>query len=627
MNDINEKDKRAEEAKETKVMIARLVSSAVLLAAAWLLPTSGILRAITFLVPYFIIGWDVVFGAIKNIFGGELFDECFLMSLATVGAFCAGEYPEAVAVMLFYQVGEFFCDLAVGKSRKSISALMDLRPDSATVIRGGSEISVSPDEVAVGETIIVRPGEKIPLDGVITDGATTVNTSALTGESLPADKVTGDDVVSGSVNLSAVIRVKVKSVFAESTVSKILSLIETSSEKKAKTENFITKFSKIYTPCVVVCAVLLCAVPTLFFGQPFSEWFSHALIFLVVSCPCALVVSVPLSFFAGIGGASRDGILIKGANYIETLSKVGTVVFDKTGTLTKGTFEVTAVHPEKVSDAELLDIAATAESYSHHPIADSIVRAHGGHIDKTRISKVSELAGKGIKAIIDGKTVCAGNGKLMDDCGVLWHECHKTGTVVHVSVDGTYMGHIVISDVIKDDSSVAIASLKKLGIKKTVMLTGDSEAVGKAVGDEIGLDEVRANLLPDGKVTALESLISEKPDKTSLVFVGDGINDAPVLCRADVGIAMGALGSDAAIEAADIVLTDDKPSKLSKAVIISRKTIRIVYENIALSLTVKAAVLILGALGIAGMWMAVVADVGVLIIAVANSLRALIYRK
>ncbi len=603
-----------------KKRLARIIIAAAALAVIVLLPVNDIIKAVLFLLPYLIVGWDVLWSAVRNISHGQVFDENFLMSLATVGAYALGDYVEAAAVMLFYQVGELFQSIAVGKSRKSIAALMDIRPDSAVVLRNGEEIKVSPEEVQKGETVIVRAGEKIPLDGIVLEGETSVNTAALTGESLPRDIQAGDRVVSGSVNLSGVITVKTESVYSDSTVAKILDLVENSSAKKAKTENFITRFAKYYTPCVVASAVLLAVLPPLMSGGGWAEWLQRALIFLVVSCPCALVISVPLSFFGGIGGASKRGILIKGANYTEVLSKVGTVVFDKTGTLTKGIFKVTAVHPESMSEAELLDVAAAAESYSNHPIAESIITAHGGHIDRARIGKVTEHAGMGVEAVIDGRDIFAGNGKLMDLAGAKWHDCHIAGTVIHISEGENYLGHIVISDEIKPDSKSAVAALKGLGITKTVMLTGDKKEIGEAVGKELGLDEVKAELLPDGKVAAVEKLLNEK---TPLAFVGDGINDAPVLARADIGIAMGGMGSDAAIEAADVVLMDDKPSKLPEAIKISRKTMSIVRQNIIFALAVKAVVLVLGALGIAGMWLAIFADVGVTVLAILNAMRAM----
>ncbi len=610
--------------KKQKKVLGRIIIASILFGIAFFTPINETIKIVLYFGAYLIIGYDVVIKAVRNIFAGELFDENFLMALATVVAIIVKEYPESVAVMLFYQIGELFQGIAVGKSRKSISALMDIRPDSANVLRDGNEVNVSPDEVKVGEIIIVRPGEKIPLDGVIIEGTTTVNTAALTGESCPRDLGKSDNVVSGSINVGALIKVKVSSIYGESTVSKILNLVENSSSKKAKAENFITKFSKYYTPTVVICALLLALIPPIVLGEGFSEWINRALIFLVVSCPCALVISVPLSFFGGIGGASKKGILIKGSNYLESLSKVKTVVFDKTGTLTYGNFEVTAIHPMDMPSDELLDIAAMAESYSNHPIADSIVRAHAEHIDKSRIGEISELPGLGIKAVIDGKTVLAGNGKLMESEKVEWHECSlHSGTIVHIAVNGVYSGHIVISDKIKEDSAEAIDKLKSIGIQKTVMLTGDIKDVGESVGKELKLDEVYAELMPDNKVEIVERLISEKDTNSTLAFVGDGVNDAPVLARADVGIAMGALGSDAAIEAADIVLMDDKPTKIAEAIRISRKTMRIVKENITFALLVKAIVLALGALGLASMWFAVFADVGVMILAILNAIRAL----
>ena len=606
--------------RKQKTVLARIIISAVLCVVAGLLPIDGVWKLLAFSVPYLVIGYDVLWGAVRNIIHGQVFDEQFLMAIATLGAFAIEDYPEAAAVMLFYQVGELFQSIAVGKSRKSISALMDICPEYAVVLRDGEEVTVPPEEVGIGEVLIIKPGEKIPLDGEITEGSTTVNTAALTGESLPVDKTVGDRVISGTINLSGVIKVKAQSLYEESTVSKILELVENSAEKKAKAENFITRFARYYTPCVVIGAVLLAVIPPLFFSQEWSMWINRALIFLVVSCPCALVVSVPLSFFGGIGGASRDGILIKGANYLETLSKVDTVVFDKTGTLTKGTFAVNAIHPQNMTEAQLLDIAAAAESYSTHPVGESIVAAHKGHIDKTRIGEVEELAGMGLRAVIDGKTFFVGNGALMDKVGAGWHDCHLAGTVIHIAESSEYLGHIVINDEIKPDSKVAVAGLKELGIKNTVMLTGDTERVAKSVGEEVGVDSVCAKLLPAQKVEKVEELLSQG---CKTAFVGDGINDAPVLTRADVGIAMGALGSDAAIESADIVLMDDKPSKLPSAIRISRKTMRIVRQNIVFALAVKAIILVLGAFGIANMWTAVFGDVGVMVIAILNAMRAM----
>ena len=549
----------------------------------------------------------------------------FLMAIATLGAIATGEYPEATAVMLFYQIGELFQSIAVGRSRKSIANLMDIRPDSAVVIRDGQEIEVSPDAVEIGETIVIKPGEKIALDGEVIEGTTTINTAALTGESMPVDSAVGDKVISGSVNLTGVIKVKTTSKFSESTVSKILELVENSSEKKAKVEGFITRFARWYTPCVVIGALLLAVIPPMFIdignGAEWVKWIKRALVFLVVSCPCALVVSVPLSFFGGIGGASKEGILIKGANYLEALSKAQIIVFDKTGTLTKGKFIVDDVHPSKVSVDELLDIAAAAESYSSHPVAESIINAHKGHIDKARLGQIEEIAGKGVKAEVDGNIYYVGNGSLMESIGADWHECHMTGTIIHISRESEYLGHIVINDEIKPDSKAALKDLKTLGISRTIMLTGDKKAVADHVASEVGVDEVHAELLPAQKVEHVESILSE--GKTT-AFVGDGINDAPVLVRSDIGIAMGALGSDAAIESADVVLMDDKPSKIATAVKISRKTMRIVWENIIFALGVKGIILILGALGIANMWLAVFGDVGVLIIAILNAMRCMV---
>lgn len=584
---------------------------------------------ILYAIPYAIAGYDVLKTAFINLIHGQIFDEKFLMMVATVGAFGTGEYPEASAVMLFYQVGELFQSIAVGRSRKSIAKLMDIRPDSATVIRDGEEIEVSPEDVEVGEIIIVKPGEKIPLDGVITEGESSVNQAALTGESAPVDKAYSDNVISGTLNLTGVIKVRTTSTFGQSTVSKILELVENASDKKAKVENFITKFARYYTPAVVIAALLLAVIPPLFLGignwDIWKTWLTRACVFLVVSCPCALVVSVPLSFFGGIGGASKDGILIKGAGYMEVLSKIDTVVFDKTGTLTKGVFEVDDVHPNIVSEAELKDIAACCESFSSHPVAQSIVRAHEGHIDKSLIGDVNEIAGKGVKAVVDGKTYYCGNGQLMDMCGAKWHDCHLSGTIIHVAreTDGDveYLGHIIINDQIKEDSEAAIKELKNVGVKRLVMLTGDKKSVAENVANKLGLTGFFAELLPADKVSKVEELLST--EKGRLAFVGDGINDAPVLMRADCGIAMGAMGSDAAIESADVVLMDDKPSKIADAMKIARKTMRIVWENIIFALGVKAVILILGAFGIANMWIAVFGDVGVLIIAILNAMRCM----
>ncbi len=613
--------------RKQKKMVARIAASAVLLVAAVLIPYEGPWRFVLFLPAYFVIGWDVLWKAARNIAHGQVFDENFLMALATVGAFCTGffgegEYPEAVFVMLFYQVGELFQGYAVGKSRKSIASLMDIRPDYANVERDGQLTQVDPEEVAVGDTITVKAGERVPLDGVVLEGQSMVNTSALTGESVPRQVQPGDDVISGCVNQSGLLRVRVTKPFGESTVQKILDLVENSSSKKAKAENFITKFARYYTPIVVFCALALALVPPLFVGD-WVGWVQKALIFLVVSCPCALVISVPLSFFGGIGGASRQGILVKGGNYLEVLANTEIVVFDKTGTLTKGVFNVTAIHPEEYSESGLLEMAALAESYSDHPISRSLKEAWGQELDASRVGEVEELSGRGVRAQVDGKTVCAGNDKLMEDIGVKWHPCHHVGTTVHVAVEGKYTGHIVISDEVKPDAKEAIAALKAQGVKKTVMLTGDAKAVGESVAKDLGLDEAYTQLLPGDKVDRVEALLSEKSPKGKLAFVGDGINDAPVLSRADIGIAMGALGSDAAIEAADIVLMDDKPSKIAKAMEISQRTLRIVRQNIVFALAVKLLVLALTPFGIANMWEAVFADVGVMVIAILNASRAL----
>ena len=623
--------------KKQKKMLIRIIISAALLAV--FLPLEHLLEMpwwvelIIFVIPYVIAGYDVLRSAAVNIIHGRIFDEKFLMMIATVGAFATGEYPEASAVMLFYQVGELFQSIAVGRSRKSIAKLMDIRPDYSVVIRDGKEEKVSPDEVEVGETIIIRPGEKIPLDGVIIEGTSSVNTAALTGESAPVDLGMSDTVISGTLNLTGVIKVKTTSSFGQSTVSKILELVENASDKKAKVENFITKFARWYTPAVVIAAVLLAVVPPLFTGAGswavWKVWLIRACVFLVVSCPCALVVSVPLSFFGGIGAASKRGILIKGAGYMEVLSKIDTVVFDKTGTLTKGVFAVEDIHASNIDKPELLDIAAACESFSSHPVAQSIVRAHEDHIDKSRISDVEEIAGKGVKAVVDGHTYYVGNGQLMDLCGAKWHDCHLTGTIIHIARDTAqgpeYLGHIVINDEIKEDSASAIKELKTLGVKELIMLTGDKAKVAQSVAEKIGLTGHHAELLPADKVAKVEELLEKSGAK--LAFVGDGINDAPVLMRADVGIAMGAMGSDAAIESADVVLMDDQPSKIAEAIRISRKTMRIVWENIVFALAVKVLILVLGALGIANMWLAVFGDVGVLVIAILNAVRCMRVKK
>ena len=606
--------------RKQKKTLLRIGLAALLLAGAALLPAEGLWKALAFAVPWLVIGWDVLWDAVRGIAHGQVFDEKFLMAIATIGAFAIGEYPEAAAVMLFYQIGEWFQSVAVGRSRKSIAALMDIRPEYAVVLRDGEEQEVDPEEVAIGETIVLRPGERVPLDGSVLEGSGSLNTAALTGESLPVDVGPGDRVISGSINLTGLLRVRVESAYEDSTVSRILELVENSAEKKAKVESFITRFARWYTPCVVIGALLLALVPPLFVGN-WGEWIHRALIFLVVSCPCALVVSVPLSFFGGIGGASRAGILIKGANDLETLASVDTVAFDKTGTLTQGSFQVDAVHPREMEADELLDIAAAAESHSTHPVAESIVKAHGGHIDPARLGEIRELAGLGLQAEVDGETFYVGNGKLMDQVGADWHECHLPGTVVHIARGKEYLGHIVINDALKPDAASAMEALRKLGVRRTVLLSGDRQRVAEAVAKDLGLDEVRAELLPEQKVEEVEKLLESG---AKLAFVGDGINDAPVLARADVGIAMGALGSDAAIESADVVLMDDKPSRIALAVKIARKTMGIVRQNIAFALGVKFIILILGALGIADLWLAVFGDVGVLILAILNAMRCLL---
>lgn len=613
--------------RKQKKMLARILISAVLLVAAVFIPYHGIWRFLLFFPAYFVIGWDVLWKAARNVARGQVFDENFLMALATVGAFCTGffgdgEYPEAVFVMLFYQVGELFQSYAVGKSRRSISSLMDIRPDYANIEKDGILCQVDPDSVKVGDIIVVKAGEKIPLDGSVLEGNSSVNTSALTGESMPRDVGVGDEVISGCINQSGLLKVRVKKEFGESTVAKILDLVENSSSKKAKAENFITKFARYYTPAVVVGAAVLAIVPPLFFGG-WGSWINRALIFLVVSCPCALVISVPLSFFGGIGGASKKGILVKGGNYLESLSHAEIVVFDKTGTLTKGVFQVTGLHPEGCSQQELLEAAALAESYSDHPISRSLKEAWGKQISPGRLTEVEELSGRGVKALVDGKVIWAGNDKLMREAGVSCHSSHLAGTVVHVAIDGQYSGHIVISDKVKPEAKETIATLKRNGVKKTVMLTGDTKEVGESVAREIGIDQVYTQLLPGDKVARVEEFLGETSPKGKLVFVGDGINDAPVLSRADIGIAMGALGSDAAIEAADVVLMDDRLPKIAQAMEISQRTLGIVWQNVVFALAVKALVLGLSAFGMANMWMAVFADVGVSVLAILNASRAL----
>ena len=592
--------------------------------AAFFLSVSPPVYLVLYLIPYLIIGWDVLWRAVRNIAHGQVFDENFLMALATMGALAIGEYPEAVFVMLFYQVGELFQSYAVDQSRKSITALMDIRPDYANMEGPDGQLEqVDPEDVAVGDTIVIKAGERIPLDGVVLEGSSTVDTAALTGESLPRQVESGDDVISGCVNLSGLLKVQVTKAFEESTVAKILDLVENSASKKAKAENFITKFARYYTPIVVLAAVALAFLPPLFTSIQWVDSIQRALNFLVVSCPCALVISVPLSFFGGIGGASKDGILVKGGNYLEVLARTEIVVFDKTGTLTRGVFNVTAIHPDHCDQGQLLELAALAECWSDHPISRSLKEAYGREMDSSRVSNVEEVAGRGVKAVVDGHTICAGNDKLMEDIGVSWHPCHRVGTTVHVASDGVYLGHIVISDEVKPDAKEAVAALKAAGVRKTVMLTGDAQAVGEDVASRLGLDEVHTQLLPADKVERVEKLLKEVSPKGALAFVGDGINDAPVLSRADIGIAMGGLGSDAAIEAADIVLMDDKPSKIAHAIRIARRTLSIVRQNIVFALAVKLLVLALSAVGLVSMWAAVFADVGVSVIAILNAMRAL----
>lgn len=594
-------------------------------------PNTIYLEFVFFLIPYILAGYDVLWRAIRNIGHGQVFDENFLMSIATVGAFALVLFPdtdphfaEGAAVMLFYQVGELFQDYAVDRSRKSIAEMMDIAPDYANIMKDGALLKVDPYDVAVGDEIVVQPGERIPLDGIVLEGTSQLDTAALTGESVPRHVDSGSEVISGCVNLTGVLTINVTKPFGESTVSRILELVENASEKKARTENFITRFARYYTPVVVGVALLLALVPPLLFAQSWSDWVQRGLIFLVVSCPCALVISVPLSFFGGIGGASRLGILVKGSNYLETLAHSETVVFDKTGTLTDGTFNVVAVHPEADVDPDwLLSVAAHAEAYSNHPIALSIKEAYSGTIDQKRIQQVEETGGHGVRALLDERVVLVGNDKLMSEGGISYHDCDLTGTILHVSLDGVYSGHIVIADVVKEDAAAAIADLHAAGVKKTVMLTGDRQEVAAAVAHKLGIDEFRAQLLPQDKVEEVEKLLSTTSEKGKLAFVGDGINDAPVLTRADIGIAMGAMGSDAAIEAADIVLMDDKPSNIAKAIRIARKTMSIVHQNIVFALVIKFAVLILAAVGLANMWMAVFADVGVAILAILNAMRCM----
>lgn len=614
--------------KKQKKMLIRIIIAAVLIVVFSLLPAEGYLRFVLFMIPYLVIGYDILKKAFKGILNKQVFDENFLMAVATVGAILLGDYSEGVAVMLFYQIGELFQSYAVGKSRRNISELMDIRPDYANIEKDGTLEQVDPDEVEIGTIIVVQPGEKVPIDGVITEGTSTLNTSALTGESLPRDAKAGDEVISGCINMTGLLKIRTTKEFGESTVSKILELVENSSSRKSKSENFISKFAKYYTPAVCYGALALAFIPPivlLIMGKPamWGDWIYRALTFLVISCPCALVISIPLSFFAGIGGASNQGILVKGSNYLETLAQTKYVVFDKTGTMTQGVFEVSGIHHNKMPDEKLLEYAALAECSSSHPISKSLQKAYGKPIDRNRVTDIEEISGNGVIAKVDGISVAAGNTKLMNRLGIAYQDCHHVGTVVHMAIDGKYAGHILISDIIKPHAKEAIAELKKAGISKTVMLTGDSKRVADQVAEELGIQEVYSELLPADKVSRVEELLNQKSEKDKLAFVGDGINDAPVLSRADIGIAMGALGSDAAIEAADIVLMDDDPLKISKAIKIARKCIRIVYENIYFAIGIKVLCLILGALGIANMWMAIFADVGVMILAVLNAIRTL----
>ena len=618
--------------KKQKKMLIRIILSLVLVVVFSQLPVEGYLRFGLFMIPYLIIGYDILKKAFKGIRNKQVFDENFLMAVATIGAILLGDYTEGTAVMLFYQIGELFQSYAVGKSRRNISELMDIRPDYANVENNGQLEQVDPDEVAIGTIIVVQPGEKVPIDGVITEGTSTLNTSALTGESLPRSAKVGDEVISGCINMTGLLKIRTTKEFGESTVSKILELVENSSSRKSKSENFISKFAKYYTPAVCYGALALALLPPivlLIMGKPamWGDWIYRALTFLVISCPCALVISIPLSFFAGIGGASNQGVLVKGSNYLETLAQTKYVVFDKTGTMTQGVFEVSGIHHNEMSDEKLLEYAALAECSSSHPISKSLQKAYGKPIDRNRVTDIEEISGNGVIAKVDGVSVAAGNAKLMKKLGIAYQECHHVGTVVHMAVDGRYAGHILISDIIKPHAKEAIAELKKAGISKTVMLTGDSRRVADQVAAELGIDEVYSELLPADKVTKVEELLDKKTAKEKLAFVGDGINDAPVLSRADIGIAMGALGSDAAIEAADIVLMDDDPLKISKAIKIVRKCIHIVYENIYFAIGIKVLCLILGAIGLANMWMAIFADVGVMIIAVLNAIRALFVKK
>lgn len=619
--------------KKQKKVLIRIIIAAVLVIALQFIPVKGYVRFGLYMIPYLVIGYDILKKAGKGILNRQIFDENFLMAVATIGAIALGDYKEGTAVMLFYQIGELFQSYAVGKSRRNISDLMDIRPDYANVEKDGELEQVDPDEIEIGTVIVVQPGEKVPIDGVVVEGTSSLNTSALTGESVPREVSVDDEIISGCINMTGLLKIRTTKEFGESTVSKILELVENASSRKSRSENFISKFAKIYTPAVCYGALALAILPPIvrmaFMGlaPEWGDWVYRALTFLVISCPCALVISIPLSFFAGIGGASREGVLVKGSSFLETLSQTKIVVFDKTGTMTKGVFEVNGIHHSPYKDEELLEYAALAESYSTHPISKSLQRAYGKPIDKNRVSDVEEIGGHGLTAKVDGKVVAAGNAKLMKKLGIEYHDCSHVGTIVHVAIDGKYAGHILISDVIKEHAAEAIAALKKSGIEKTVMLTGDAKNVADHVAAQLGIDEVCSELLPGDKVEKVEELLTKKPEKDKLAFVGDGINDAPVLSRADIGIAMGALGSDAAIEAADIVLMDDDPLKISKAIRISRKCLRIVYENIYFAIGIKVICLVLGALGIANMWFAIFADVGVMILAVLNAIRTLFVKK
>ena len=624
--------------KKQKLMLIRIIISLLMMVALFFIPSSGALRLVLYIIPYLIVGYDILIKASKGIIRGQVLDECFLMATATVGAFAlaiyenSGDYTEAIAVMLFYQIGELFQSYAVGKSRKNITELMDIRPDYANIEKDGKLEKVDPDDVGIGSTIIVQPGEKVPIDGIVTEGNSTLNTAALTGESLPREVQSGDEIISGSINITGLLKIKTTKEFGESTVSKILDLVENASSRKSRSEDFISKFARIYTPAVCIGALLLAILPPVVriavgLDAAWESWIYRALTFLVISCPCALVISIPLSFFAGLGGSSNAGILVKGSNYMETLSKTKIVVFDKTGTLTQGVFEVNGIHHNTIENEKIIEYAALAESSSSHPIAKSLQKEYGREIDRTRVSDVQEISGKGIIATVDGHTVACGNEGLMEYLSIRSIPCHSSGTIVHVAIDGAYTGHIVISDVVKPNAAEAIRKLRAAGIRKTVMLTGDRKATAEKIAKELGIEEVYSELLPSDKVEKVENILKAKSNDEKLAFVGDGINDAPVLGRADIGIAMGAMGSDAAIEAADVVLMDDDPLKIAKAIRISQKCMRIVYENIVFAIGVKALCLILGAVGIANMWLAIFADVGVMVLAVLNAIRALFVKK